>query len=288
MTDQADQQQDGPLIGVTGATGRLGGRVASLLSERGLRTRLLVRDADRAPDLPRAEVAVASFEDTDAVEEALAGVDVVLMVSAHEAEDRLDVHRGFIDAAVRAGVGHLVYTSFAGAAPHAVFTYGRTHHATEQHLIDTGIGHTVLRNNFYLEILPDLVVDSELKGPAGKGCVAAVSIEDVAEAAVEVLVDHESHVGECYDLCGPAALSLEEVAARLSALGDTVTYVEEPLEAAYAWRRESGAPEWQVEGWVSTYTAIAAGEVAGVGTGVRALTGHPPRTLEEALGGSAD
>ena len=272
-------------IAVTGATGALGGRVAQLLADRGMPLRLLVRDADRAPDLPDCEVAVAPYGDGSAVAAALEGIDTVLMVSGGEDEDRLAQHRTFIDAAAQAGVGHIVYTSFAGASPHAVFTYGRTHHATEQHLLASGVAHTVLRNNFYADILPLFVVDGAIRGPAGQGRVAAVSREDIAEAAVTVLLDPAAYAGECFDLTGPAALALEEVAERLTALGHDASYVDEPLEDAYAWRRESGEPDWKVEGWVSTYTAIAAGEVAAVGTGVRALTGHRARTLEEAIEG---
>ena len=279
--------QEGPLLAVTGATGHLGGRVAQLLADEGRRVRLLVRDESRAPDLPGAEVAVADYADGDAVRSALEGVETVFMVSAGEDEDRLSQHRTFVDAAKEAGVKHLIYTSFAGASSHAVFTYGRTHYATEQHLLASGVAHTVLRNNFYLDVLPHFVVDGEIRGPAGRGCVAAVAREDIAEAAVAIMLDPQTHAGECYDLTGPAALSLEEVAERLTALGHDAVYAEESLEEAYAWRRESGEPAWKLDGWVSTYSAIAAGEVAAVGTGVRALTGHAPRTLEEALEGRA-
>ena len=285
MNDSAADERSGGRIAVTGATGALGDRVARLLADRGQPLRLLVRDTDRAPDLPDCEVAAAPYADAEAVKSALEGIRTVFMVSASEAEDRLDQHRTFIDAAIEAGVQHIVYTSFAGASPHAVFTYGRTHHATEQHLIDAGVAHTVLRNNFYADILPAFVVDGKIRGPAGLGCVAAVAREDIAEAAVTVLLDPAAYAGDCIDLTGPAALTLEEVADILTSRGHEAVYVDETLEDAYAWRRESGEPDWKVEGWVSTYTAIAAGEVAAVGTGVRALTGHQARTLEEALDG---
>src|SRR5690242_12365772 len=99
-------------IAISGATGRLGGRVARLV---GGSPRLLVRDAGRAP--AGADVAVADYADGAAVRDALAGVDTVLMVSAAETPDRVAQHRSFVDAAAAAGVGHLVYTSFAGASP---------------------------------------------------------------------------------------------------------------------------------------------------------------------------
>src|SRR4051812_536287 len=112
------------LIVVSGATGRLGGRVARRI---GGGPRLLVRDMARAPDVPDAEVAVADYGDEGAVRRALSGAATVFMVSGAETPERMKLHRAFVDAAVAAGVRHLVYTSFAGAAPDATFTLARDH-----------------------------------------------------------------------------------------------------------------------------------------------------------------
>lgn len=97
---------------VTGATGRLGGRVARRLAEAGVAQRLLVRDPSRAPALPGAMVVPAAYDDPDAVVRALAGVRTLLMVSASETPDRVAQHTAFVDALVEAGVEHLVYISF--------------------------------------------------------------------------------------------------------------------------------------------------------------------------------
>src|SRR5689334_12839797 len=100
-------------LAITGSTGAVGGRVAQQLAD--LRPRLVVRDASRAPDIAGSEVAVATYADGAAAERALAGVDLLFMVSAAESEVRRDEHRSFIAAAARAGVRHIVYTSFAAA-----------------------------------------------------------------------------------------------------------------------------------------------------------------------------
>jgi len=134
------------IIGVSGATGRLGGRIATRLSLAGVTQRLLVRDVSRAPDLPNSEAVTAPWTDLDGLVTALSGVDTVLMVSASEAPDRVEQHFRFVDAAVRAGVNHLVYTSFVGAAPDAVFTLARDHYATEQHITASGLSYTMLRD----------------------------------------------------------------------------------------------------------------------------------------------
>lgn len=93
---------------VSGATGRLGGRIARLLDDQGVEQRLLVRDASRAPRLGHAEVAVAEYADREAMRRALDGAGAVLMVSGAESPDRMDHHRAFVDAAADAGVGHVV------------------------------------------------------------------------------------------------------------------------------------------------------------------------------------
>ena len=95
----------------------------------------------------------------------------------------------------------------------------------------------------------------------------------------------DEHAGTTYELTGPESLTLTEVAARAGAiLGRSLSFEDESVEDAYAWRREAyGAEDWQLDAWVSTYTAIAEGTVADVTDDVRRVTGRPPRTLEQAL-----
>src|SRR4051794_21683470 len=272
-------------IGITGSTGRLGGRVARRLAAAGAAQRLLVRDPARAPQLPRTSVARAPFAEPDAVRAALAGVSTVLMVSASETADRVAQHTAFVDAAVAAGVRHLVYVSFSGAAPDCTFTLGRDHHATEQHIGASGVAFTFLRDNLYADFIPALVgSDGVIRGPAGDGRVAVVAQDDIADVAAAVLLDPAAHAGATYPLTGPESLSLDDVAAILTAeLGRDVTYVRETVDEAYASRASYGAPQWQLDAWVSTYTAIANGEVEAVSDDVPRLTGHPATSLAELL-----
>jgi NAD(P)H dehydrogenase (quinone) len=272
-------------IAVTGATGRLGGRIARRLAGAGVPQRLLVRDPTRAPELPGAAVVRAPYDDADAVREALTGLETVLMVSASETPDRVDQHRTFIDAAAAAGVGHLVYISFYGAAPDATFTLARDHWATEQHIRDRGLPSTFLRDDLYADFVPALVgPDGVIRGPAGDGRVAVVAQDDIADAAVVVLRDPGPHAGRTYELTGPEALTLTEVAATVTAVtGRPVSYAPETMEEARASRAGYGAPDWQLDAWVSTYTAIADGSLAAVTTAVPDLTGRPATSLEQVL-----
>lgn len=274
-----------PRLAVTGSTGHVGGEVARLLSRAGYEQTLLVRAPARAPDLPGAKIASVSYAEREAAVKALRGSDVLFMVSGAEAEDRVDQHRTFIDAAVEAGVQHIVYTSFLAAAPDATFTLGRDHWATEEHIRNSGMAYTFLRDNFYLDVLP-LFADDEgvLRGPAGNGRVAAVARTDVARAAVVVLENPRAHVGRTWDLTGPEALSLGEVAAIITRVtGRETRYEEETVEEAYASRASYGAPDWQLDAWVSTYTAIASGRLERTTTAVQDLTGSAPLNLETLL-----
>ncbi|MFB9377156.1 SDR family oxidoreductase [Kineococcus gynurae] len=272
-----------PLYGITGATGRLGGAVAHLLAGAGVQQRLIVRDPARAPDLPGADVRVAGFDDPAALAHAMDGVDVLLLVSAGESADRRTLHHHVVEAAAGAEVERVVYTSFLGAAPDCTFTFGRDHAATESMLEAARLPTTALRNSFYLDVLPQFVTDGALRGPAGTGRVGAVAISDVAAVAAAALLEDE-HAGRTYDVTGPTALSLDEVAAEITAVtGRDVRYVEESVEEAYASRAASGAPGWMVDGWVSTYTAIASGELDVVTPTVAELTGRAPLSLRDLL-----
>lgn len=283
-------------LALTGSTGALGGLVADQLSD--LAPRLLVRDPARAPRISGSEVRACTYGDAEACLAALDGVDVLFLVSAAESPTRRQEHATVIDAAARAGVRHVVYTSFEGAAADATFTLGRDHHAAEQALADAqrthGMRSTLLRDNFYLDVLP-LFADDEgvLRGPAGQGRVAAVARADVADVSATILrslvsgaLEDSEHLGATYRLSGPEALTLDEVAARAGTLlGRELRYEEETLEEAYASRRAGwpDAQQFELDAWASTYTAIADGSVAEVTDDVPRLLGRPARTLADVL-----
>ena len=264
-------------VAVTGVTGRVGGGVARALAAAGIGQRMLARAPERAPSLPGASVHRASYDDGAAVRRALAGVETVLFVSGAESADRLAQHATFVDAAADAGVRSVVYTSFVGASPDSVFTLGRDHGATEALIEDSGMAHTFLRDNFYADFFAGLAgEDGVIRGPAGDGAVSAVAISDVVDAAAAVLRTPVEARGVVHDLTGPAALTLAEVAATVSSVtGRRVTYLDETLAQAHASRASYGVPDWQVEAWVSTYTAVASGALAAVSDDVQRLTGHP-------------
>ncbi|MBC7633879.1 SDR family oxidoreductase [Aeromicrobium sp.] len=271
-------------IALTGSTGAVGGIAAHLLADAGIAVRLLVRDASRAPNLQGSEVHEAPYGDNDACAAALSGVDTVFMVSAAEDENRVQQHCDFIDSAVRAGVRQVVYLSFVEASAESGFLLGRDHGATENHLRASGLEWTLLRDNFYAEVLPMFAADGVIRGPAGEGRVAAVSQRDVGAVVAQVLRNPREHSGRKYDLTGPDALTLSEVASVLTEItGRTYSFVDETLEEARASRAHLGAPDWLVAAWISTYTAIRDGELEHVSGDITRLLGRPATSFDEAI-----
>ena len=280
------------VIGVTGATGALGGRVLRRLADvGGLPLRAVVRDASRAPQLPGVEIVAnpGGYSDPAGLTAALRGVHTLYLVSAAEAENRLEQHFAAVDAAAAAGVQRIVYTSFLGAKDDAVFTLVRQHAATEEGIRATGVRHTFLRHSMYADFVPFFATVQDgravIAAPAGDGRTSFVSRDDLADVAVAVLRDDSGRFdGQALEVTGPEALTMAEAADVLTEItGIPAEYRPETIEAAWASRRPSGHPDWEIEGWVTSYVAIAEGELAGVTDVVPSLTGHPALTVAEHL-----
>jgi NAD(P)H dehydrogenase (quinone) len=270
-------------LGITGSSGQLGHRVASRLAAIGYQQRLLVRNPARAPQLPGAEIAQASYEDGSSMRAALVGVQTLLLVSGYE-RGRLAQHYSAIEAAVAAGVERLVYTSFLSAAPQATFTHAREHFLTEQRIRASGLRYTFLRPSFYLDKAPGWFSrEGLIRGPAGNGTIAWVCRDDLADVAVAVLTGR-GHDGASYDITGPQALTLSQAAEQFSDVtGLAASYQPETLEEARASRARFNPTKWELEAWVSTYLAIANGEMSVVSHTVQALTGHAPLSFADYL-----
>src|SRR3954469_14572383 len=284
------------VIAVTGATGALGARVADRVlagaAAADATVRLVVRDAARAPRLPGAAITEfpGGYADGEGFRDALAGVHTLYLVSPAEAEDRLQQHLTAVHAAAAAGVQRIVYTSFLGAGrPEPVFTLGRHHHATERAIAESGVRWTALRHSMYADFVPFFAVPegdrAVIVAPAGDGRASFVSRDDCADVDAAVLLDDSGQFdGQALDVTGPEALSLAKAATVLAEVtGRPAEYRDQTVEEAWATRRPSGHPDWEIEGWVTSYLAIAAGELAAVSDVVPRIAGHPALTVEEHL-----
>ncbi|EMC30401.1 SDR family oxidoreductase [Streptococcus mutans] len=271
------------MIGITGVTGKLGSKVAQLISEQGISARHLARNPQRAALYDNAELVQAAFENSLEAVEALKGIDVLLMVSASESPNRLQQHFAFLDAAHEVGVKHIVYTSFYNAATEATFTLARDHAKTEKYIKERGFTYTFLRDNFYLDFFLDLCLNNgEIRGPAGNGKVSAVARQDVSEVATTILAKPDKWKNQLLNMTGPADLSMADIVHFVSEQkGEIIPYIDESIEEAYASRKAWPAQDWEYDAWVSTYTAINEGKQAGVSSDIERVLGRPATSLEQ-------
>jgi len=269
---------------ITGAAGHVGQLVAALLATPGQPLRLLGRQPATIVPPPGAQATVVAgdYADPTSLAAAFAGVGTAFIVSGYaEPGERAKLHRNAFEAAARAGVGHVVYLSAQGAAPDSKFPMARDHYQSEQYLAATGVPYTALRDSLYLDLLPELFTkEGVVRGPAGDGAAAFVARPDVARV-VATLLAHPPRRSQVLEVTGPEALTLADAARRLSArVGRPLRYAAETPAAGRAWRSQPGTPAWEVDTWLGSYEAIAAGEMRAVHPTVQQLTGQPPHNLE--------
>lgn len=272
---------DATMILITGASGRIGRRTAELLEDCTHGLRLMSRNPDSVPRIAGAQVVCGDFADPSTLDPAFRGIEIAFVISASgKPGERALLHRNAFEAAVRAHVGHIVYLSLQGSGPDSRFPFSRDHYLSEQYLAASGIPFTVLRAAFYMDMFVGLFdASGVVRGPAEQGSGAFVSREDVARTAAAVMV---SPPGGIYDVTGPEALGIADVAHRLSKLVECPLRYEE--ESADTMRRRlgmSGRPSWQVGLSVGWFEAIAAGEIERASEAVRRFTGNSPLTLED-------
>lgn len=304
------------MIAVTGATGELGSRVAARLSRLGLNQRMIMRDSARALRLPGAEIALASsYLNSPAMRCALNGIEKVLLISARDrfgvahisaknhvappAYDRLQHHFSAVDAAVAAGVKHIIYLSMIHAAPDATFILSRDHFCTEEYIRNSGVPFTFLRVSLYTDNVPQCVsADDVIRAPAGEGRVAWVTRDDIAEVAVAVLTG-TGHLGRTYNVTGPEAPTMAETAEILStAVQRKIVYQAQTPQEARTTRLTSrlekfeterrfltgrGLDDYEVEVFVTHFLQIAMGDLAEVSNVVPDLTGRAAQSLAQYL-----
>ncbi|HEM6116909.1 TPA: SDR family oxidoreductase [Streptococcus suis] len=273
------------MLAITGVTGKLGGQLARELSQAGISARLLARRPQAVEDLEHMTVHESYYDTSQTTIDSLTGADVLFMVSGRESANRLQEHTNLIDAAKIAGVKHIVYTSFYQAAADATFTLARDHAATEAYIQEQGFTYTFIRDNFYMDFFVDLCREyGEIKGPAGSGKVSAVVREDVALVALAILKNPQNFDNQVLDMTGPECLSMAEIADIVGrAWKKNITYIEETVEEAYESRKAWPAEDWEYDSWVSTYTAIAKGELQVVSNDIENILGRPATSLREFL-----
>ena len=273
------------MILVTAATGQVGREVVRRLAGAAP-TRAMVRDPAAAGHLPDAEVAVASFEDADAMAAAMAGAETVFLAGRDSPGYTAGQARA-IDAASAAGVRHVVKLSALGAAAGSPVELMRDHHAVEERLRASGMAWTFLRPHLYMQNLlrfaGPVVGEGRLAAPMGAGAYPLVDARDGAAAAAAVLRVPVAHAGRAYPLTGPRAVTYAEVAALMAAIvGRDVRYEALAPERFRADLEAAGIPAWRAADLAAIASAYSEEDNRPV-DGVAVLTGRPPTAIERFL-----
>lgn len=232
----------------------------------------------------------ADFADPDSLAGVFDGVTRALIVSTMAPNEvRFRLHANAIDAAVAAGVGHLVYTSFIDAGPDAITEHSRlVHFPTERHLADADVDVTILRHSLYAETLLDDLEMTLATGvfarPGGDAAAAYIARDDLGRSAAHVLAG-SGHAGRSYTETMAAPLTGAEIAEHLSeAAGRRIRYERIPPEAWPARLSNAiGVPEAWLGSAEWTMRALEAGDLARTTDDFSAITGRAPTTMAEFL-----
>ncbi|ASY75352.1 SDR family oxidoreductase [Pectobacterium polaris] len=274
------------MIAITGASGQLGRLVIAQLLEKVPASDIvaLVRDVNKVADLSAkgVQVKAADYNQPEALASALQGVDKVLLISSSEVGQRAVQHRNVIDAAVKAGVKLVAYTSLlhADKSPLAL---AAEHQQTEALLKASGLPHVLLRNGWYTEnyaaSIPTALEHGVFIGSAGEGKIASATREDFAAAAVAVLTQ-DGQAGKVYELAGDEPYTLAELAAEIGKQSGKNIGYQNLSEAEFAGVLVSaGLPEGFAQIIADSDTGASKGGLFDDGKQLSRLIGRPTTPL---------
>ncbi len=270
---------------VTGATGSIGSLLIENLTKAGADVRALVRDESKAKRFKDAgvEIAVGDLNRPETLDAAFAAVSKVYLLTPLN-EQQYELASSGLAAAKRAGKPHVVRSSGMIPAPYEESRVGRHQVQIENDLKSSGLPYTVLRPHLFMQTTMIAAQSVKSEGaiymPLKQGKIGMIDCRDIAEAAAKVLTS-EGHEGKTYELTGPAAISMHDVAAALSnALDKPVKYVDVPPEAARDALLGMEIPEWIVGANLEFFQKFSEGGGNQVTGEFEGLTGHAPRSYE--------
>lgn len=279
------------MIVITGASGQLGRLVVAQLLETVPASQIVAaaRDLDKVADLAAQGVQVrqADYSQPDTLDRAFEGAEKVLLISSSEVGQRFSQHQAVIDAAKRAGVKLLAYTSVLHADTSAL-GLAEEHRQTEVALAQSGVPGVVLRNGWYHENytagVAHAVANGAHFGSAGDGRISSAARADYAVAAARVLTSTDDQAGKVYELAGDESYTLKEFAARIGQQsGKPVAYTD-LAEAGYkAALLQAGLPEFVAELLANSDAAAAKGALFDDGRQLSRLIGRPTTPLSACI-----
>jgi uncharacterized protein YbjT (DUF2867 family) len=263
--------------------GKVGSEAVRLLAQIQVPVRVLVRDPERVKPLADvgAEIAVGDLDVPASLDEAMAEVTSVVLVSPAVPAQELNV----VASAVRAGVGHVIKaTSKASADSPIARRRGQTE--IEAGLAASGLAHTLLRSNAYMQntlaLAPLIARASTFGSSAGNGRVGMVDARDVGAVAAAIAASPAAHDGKTYWLSGPELISNYDVAAVLSKLlGRTITYRELSFDDDRSAMIRAGLPEVIAEMNAQAFSLTAEGDAEWISEDVESILARPARSFEQ-------
>jgi uncharacterized protein YbjT (DUF2867 family) len=275
------------MILVTGATGLNGGHLVRLLSVRGVEVRALVRDPTRGADLfslANVEVVEGDMARPETLHKPLRGIDRAMLISSSDAR-MLEVQSNFIDAARKAGVKHVVKLSGIMPDTDSPFRFARMHGEIEQKLERSGIAYTHLRAgefmHAYFRQVPAILAQGALLLPMADARIASIDINDIAEVAAKTLTE-PGHEGKIYPLTGPEALTMAEVAEKLStATGRPIRYVNVAPDEARKAQLARGVPEYTADALAELFAERRKGKESQVWPTTEEILGRRATSFDE-------
>jgi uncharacterized protein YbjT (DUF2867 family) len=275
------------MILVTGATGLNGGALVRLLSARSVPVRALVRDASRAASLSsvaNVEIVEGDMARPETLSKALRGVDRAMLISSSDAA-MLEVQSNFIDAAQKARVKHLVKLSGIMPDTDSPFRFARMHGEIELKLERSGIAFTHLRAgefmHAYFRQIPAIVARGAFFLPMEDARIASIDIGDIAEVAAKTLTE-PGHEGKIYPLTGPEALTMAEVAEKLSAAtGRPIQYVNVAPEEARRAQLAGGMPQYTADALAELFAERRKGKESQVSPVIEGIIGRRATSFDD-------
>ena len=275
------------MILVTGATGLNGKELLRVLSASGVAVRALVRNpakAEAIAALPNVEIVQGDMAHPETLAAGLRGVDRAMLISSSDPM-MLDVQTNFIDAAKQAGVKHVVKLSGIMPELDSAFRFARMHGEIEKRLEASGMAFTHLRAGefmpAYFRQVPNITAKGAMFLPMEDARIASIDVGDIAEIAAKVLTG-AGHEGKTYPLTGPQALTMTEVAEKLSAAtGNTIRYVDVPPEAARQAQLAAGMPPYLADALFELFAERRNGKEAKVWPDAERLLDRRPTSFDE-------
>lgn len=281
-------------LAVTGATGKLGRATLKHLANRKVAANTLIplaRDLTKASDLAAQGMQVRQGDYTDAasLERAFQGADRLLFISTSAlGDERMRQHKNVVDAAKRAGVKHIYYTSVIKPSPNANFAASPGHFHTEALIRESAIPHTFFQNNLYLDLIPFLfgsAVDTgTLFHSAGEGRIGFVQREDMAEGIAAVITSSEPPAKSYAFTVDRKPYSMNDIAAALGkANGKTINYQNVSEQEFRSVLEKVGVPAPGIAMATALGNAVRAGELDASSQDLATLLGRPTVSLDEFL-----